>query len=66
MLSVHNHPKERVNCVSVHVHLWMFVADSLEQHLKVGSAEMSFALESGEQTVACHVLEVLLTDVLQQ
>ena len=44
----------------------MFVADGVEEHLKVGSAEVSLALEPGEQTVARHVLEVLLADVLQQ
>ena len=52
--------------LNVHIHLWMFLADGLEEHLKVGSAEVSLALEPGEQTVARHVLEVLLTDVLQQ
>jgi len=54
------------HCCIYYIHLRVFVADGLEEHLKVGSTKVSLALESSEQTVASHVLEVFLTDVLQQ
>ena len=51
-------------CGVLTAHLRMFVADGLEEHLKVRSAEVSLSLEPVEQTRTRYVLEVLLAYVL--